>query len=201
MAKALSANEIAYLAKNAGWSETKQVRGVSEVVMATAISFAESDGDPEAVNPSSNATGLWQINIDPWHASDFGFKDDSVFKQAGPNAIAAYQIFKQQGWTAWEAYSNGTYARHLGKAVRGAANPKAYGGIGRPIQGETETTIINPVDAVIDFIKGNTLRAATFFGGGILVIMALVLYFKESGGLAKVANMIPAGKIVKKVMK
>lgn len=201
----LSANQIAFIAQNVGWSHTKQVRGVSEVTMATAIALAESDGDSDAHNavPPDNSYGLWQINmlgsLGPARRTAFGIKSNDQLFQPGINGRAAKQVYDEQGWTAWSVYTNGLYARQLGKAKRGAANPQP-GSLGE-IDGATETKVENPFDQFSKFINENAFRVGIFVGGLVLVFVGILLYAKESGQLSKVLNAIPAGKAIKKVMK
>ena len=84
--------EVAALADDASFP-----RG--ELHTAVAVAYAESDGDPRAVNRNRNGSrdsGLWQIN------SVHGF---SNLKDPEANARAAYEVWRAQGWTAWYAHT------------------------------------------------------------------------------------------------
>lgn len=211
MARRISAKGIAFVAQNSGFSHTKKVRGVSEVVMATAIALAESGGDTEAhnYNPATgdDSWGLWQINMlgqmGVNRRKEFGIKNNSELTNPFKNGQAAYKIFQSQGWTAWSVYSNGLYARHLGSATRGAANPSLDESLnGIPMIGEKESAefdITNPFSAVESFINDNAFRVGLFVTGLILVFVAVLMYAKESGAASKLVNAIPAGKLAKLV--
>lgn len=84
--------EVAALADSAGFPW-------SELHTAVAVAYAESDGDPRAVNRNRNGSrdsGLWQIN------SIHGF---SNLKNPQVNAEAAFYVWEMQGWTAWYAHT------------------------------------------------------------------------------------------------
>lgn len=70
-----------------------------ELHTAVAVAYAESLGDPDAVGRNRNGTkdsGLWQVN------SVHGF---TGLHDPLTNAQAAYEIWLQQGWTAWYAHT------------------------------------------------------------------------------------------------
>lgn len=84
--------EVAALAHSGGFPR-------SELHTAVAVAYAESLGDPEAVNRNRNGSkdsGLWQIN------SVHGF--DDLFDPL-ENARAAYEVWLAQGWSAWYAHT------------------------------------------------------------------------------------------------
>lgn len=84
--------EVAALAYSAGFSR-------SELHTAVAVAYAESGGDPSAVNRNRNGSvdsGLWQIN------SVHGF---SGLKDSRANAHAAFHVWELQGWSAWYAHT------------------------------------------------------------------------------------------------
>ena len=84
--------EVAALADSAGFPW-------GELHTAVAVAYAESDGDPRAVNRNRNGSrdaGLWQIN------SIHGF---SNLKNPQVNAEAAFYVWETQGWTAWYAHT------------------------------------------------------------------------------------------------
>lgn len=70
-----------------------------ELHTAVAVAYAESLGDPNAVNRNRNGSkdsGMWQIN------SVHGFSD---LLDPLENARAAYEVWLVQGWTAWYAHT------------------------------------------------------------------------------------------------
>jgi len=76
-----------------------------EIHTAVAVAYAESGGDPFAVNNNSDGStdfGLWQIN------SVHNF--EGLFNPV-VNAEAAFDVWSRQGWTAWYAHTplNGEY--------------------------------------------------------------------------------------------
>lgn len=115
----LDATAIYQLAVGAGFSAKRAVkidRGngpeyFTQAVVATAIALAESGGNPNAVNTSSGATGLWQI-----HPGGARYLDPKA------NARAAHRKYLTQGWRAWTTWTNGAYASHLQAAQNGATH-------------------------------------------------------------------------------
>lgn len=84
--------EVAALAYSAGFPG-------SELHTAVAVAYAESGGDPSALNRNRNGSkdfGLWQIN------SIHGFTN---LKDPKVNAEAAFYVWELQGWTAWYAHT------------------------------------------------------------------------------------------------
>jgi len=84
--------EIASLAAIAGFPG-------AELHTAVAVAYAESLGDPEAVNRNRNGSkdsGLWQIN------SVHGYSD---LKKPHVNAQAAFKVWSDSGWAAWYAHT------------------------------------------------------------------------------------------------
>lgn len=111
--KALSASEIASVAKAAGFTG-------NELTIAVAVCFGESGGKPDAVNHNtdkhrSTDFGLWQIN-DYWNPDILRM---GSWSNPADNARMAYAIYKRQGWKAWYAYTNGSYLAHMPKAIAG----------------------------------------------------------------------------------
>lgn len=75
---------------------------------------AESGCDPSAYNGAnsngSNDAGLFQVNS--IHVKSGLIGSDERFN-AEANVRAAYAIYQGAGWSAWSAYNNGAYLRHL----------------------------------------------------------------------------------------
>lgn len=101
---ALTIGELKALAFKAGFNS-------DEVPTAAAIAMAESSGNPNATNTNTNGStdkGLWQINS----VNAFALALGNPFDPA-TNASMAYKVYKQQGWRAWVAYTNGAYRKFV----------------------------------------------------------------------------------------
>lgn len=103
-------DDLQRFARNAGFTP-------AEAVIAAAIAMSESGGKSTAVNPKSNARGLWQItpaNNDVIHGD---WRDPQV------NANAAYAVYKRQGWSAWTTYGSQSYKNNLAVEHGQSSNP------------------------------------------------------------------------------
>lgn len=125
---ALSQPELEDVLRQAGWDE-------QHIPRMSAIGMAESSLTPDGrakvnsynpgVGPGGKPTveesiGNWQINMHPSLGRSYDRKklaNDPVY-----NAKAALDIFKQQGFKAWGAYTDGRYKKHY-KAAAPQANP------------------------------------------------------------------------------
>ena len=98
---ALTVKDMTLLATSVGFDKkTAAIMG--------AIGMAESSGNPTAVNSSSGAVGLWQINQPVWVKTYPGWT--SVYlMNTWNNAKAAKVVYDKQGLKAWTAYTNGAY--------------------------------------------------------------------------------------------
>jgi len=76
----------------------------SDVDRAMCVIDWESSGDPDAINPASGATGLFQIM--PFWADHFGVTVTDL-KDPALNVRLASLILKAQGWGAWSAVTRG----------------------------------------------------------------------------------------------
>ncbi len=90
-----------------------------------AIAGAESTFGTNVNNPSNpNVKGIWQINTAAWPQFDAQrLVSDPLY-----NAQAAVYVYQQQGLTAWEGYTNGTWQSFLqssGASDSWAANKTA----------------------------------------------------------------------------
>lgn len=65
----------------------------------------ESDGNPDARNPASGASGLMQVM--PSWAEVFGYTPEQLFDPT-VNLYVASQIREQQGWGAWTPFLRGS---------------------------------------------------------------------------------------------
>lgn len=79
-----------------------------------AIAMGESSGNAGVVN-SIGCVGLWQVNQPVWVGSHKDWSKDWL-KNPSNNAAAAVAIYKAQGLTAWEAYTNGSFRKWLTEA-------------------------------------------------------------------------------------
>jgi hypothetical protein len=77
--------------------------------LMAAIAMGESGGNPSADN--GIARGLWQIISGTWAAYGKGSWDNAFDPNA--NARAAHAILAGSGLGAWDAYTNGSYAKYL----------------------------------------------------------------------------------------
>ena len=108
--KIYSQGEIETLAVQGGFSQ-------EEAPLVAKIAMGESSGDPTAFNGEGRdqSYGLMQINMlgemGPERRSQFGISSNEELNDPLTNMKAAHAIYKQQGWGAWGAYTNGSYAK------------------------------------------------------------------------------------------
>jgi hypothetical protein len=197
----LSIREIATHAAAAGF------RG-ADLRMAVAVAYAESGGNPaaHALTSREDSRGLWQINV----RAHPEFRNVNLYDPA-TNARAAKTVLGKQGWRAWSVYTNGrallflpsvTAAigqMDLGNAIAGGivdqSNP---GGIlNEAVQTGNAIVSIGSLAAKAGtWISDprNWLRIVYVALGGALVIGALVVVAAPIA-----SNVVPAGKVVKKL--
>lgn len=184
-------------AQVAGYAAGAGFRG-QEIVKATAIAFGESSGNPDNVNHNtdkfrSTDFGLWQINDHYWG----DLLKSGSWANPADNARMAYTVYKAQGWTAWYAYTNGTYLAHMARAKLGATKM-----VVGTVENETGQDLGgNPVTGIVDGAKA-LAELPTFFqdhfkqfvmglAGGILVLFALMqMSGVKLSTVAKVAAVI-----------
>lgn len=102
----------------AGVASTAGFTG-SDLVIAVAIAYAESSGNPNASNtvPPDNSYGLWQINLNA-HPE----YDPTSLLDPQTNANAAFAIYQAAGnsfkpWgTYLPPYGNGSFQKSMGQA-------------------------------------------------------------------------------------
>lgn len=73
-----------------------------EVEVALCVIQNESGGDPEAENPRSSATGLFQVLSSLW--SDHYGVSYTELLDPNVNTRVARAIWDESGWAAWSAY-------------------------------------------------------------------------------------------------
>ena len=109
--KSYSQSEIQSFAINAAFTPEE-----SKLVSRSAM--GESSGNPMAFNGkgADQSYGLMQINMlgdmGPERRAQFGLTSNEQLYDPQTNMNAAYQIYKQQGWGAWGAYTNGSYLNY-----------------------------------------------------------------------------------------
>lgn len=92
----------------------------SQWAMAGAVASAESSRNPFIYNTYKKGHfGLFQISRSAW--PEF-FTGDKQFAWTVPweNAKKGYEIYKRQGWGAWEGKTNGAYLAYLPQAKAAA---------------------------------------------------------------------------------
>lgn len=77
-----------------------------EVDTAICIIGYESNGDPNADNPRSSATGLFQILESLW-GPHFGVSSEDLHDPE-TNTRLARRIWDESGWWAWSPYEGGS---------------------------------------------------------------------------------------------
>jgi cell wall-associated NlpC family hydrolase len=126
----LSASQVAALVKQAGFAQADWVDMV-------AICRAESGFVVEAKNPSSSASGLFQIL---WSVHKT-YDQRKLLSDAAYNTKAAFEIFRSQGKRAWVVWSTGAYKKYLNLAQQGVAQAASVTGTASvPTAGASEET-------------------------------------------------------------
>ena len=92
-----------------------------EVPTMAAILMHESSGDPNALNKTSGAAGLAQVNPAAW-GQDLANQSMGNPKRS---AEIARMIFEKQGFAAWSSYNRGYYKQFMEAAE--SAKPVALG--------------------------------------------------------------------------
>jgi hypothetical protein len=212
---------IAVACAEAGWPEDKIAEAVS-------VAIAESGGQAFVYNTFKKGHfGLFQISRSAW--PDFFKGDSEDWTIPTRNAQQAYQIYRQQGWRAWEASrlanlargkkaaadlkklspdKRAEYAKQVGKIMEGPAGALEEGGINDLLPDPLEG--IEAIGGVLsDAYQAITnpafwMRLAYGLTGAVLIAGGLFLIVRNTpAGQAagKVAGAVPAGRIVKAVKK
>lgn len=119
--------------------------GFPDPALAAAIAMGESSGNPRAFNGvgSDQSYGLWQINmigsLGPARRAQFGLSRNEDLFDPQTNARAAVAIYRQQGYNAWGAYTNGSYKRFLSSAAGSQSSSDGQ-------QGLTSLLNLPPID-------------------------------------------------------
>ncbi len=175
----LSAAEIGKAAYTAGF------RG-RDLVIAIAVAFAESSGNPVATNKNNNGStdyGLWQINS--IHAA---ILKQGSWQNPVDNARMAKRVFDEAGgrWTPWVTYKTGAYLKYMPNAARAVA--AGFGNMSdKPDFTNVDLSKVPGVEGdiagIVSFFKfiadtNNWRRVGLFAAGLVLIVIA---FFRLTG--------------------
>jgi hypothetical protein len=157
----------------------------SEYARAIAIILAESGGNTYALNstPPDESYGLAQINmygrLGPERRERYKLQSNEDLYQADLNiAIMAHMSGAGSDWKPWTTYVSGAYLLHMGRAQDAVNVPKDPGGkLTTPEQAAANASS-NPLEKLMKWVQDGVLRIAGFVGGGVLLILAIVLYVR-----------------------
>ena len=94
-----------------GWLDSLEVRGLVEtyfgsgdVNRAVRLAWCVSRFDVDAINPSTGAAGLFQVDPLTWEAItiEMGLTTADPFDPATNVAVAAHIVYRGDGWAAWD---------------------------------------------------------------------------------------------------
>ena len=199
----LSAAQIATAMRKAGWPE-------SAIPIGVAIAFAESGGNPKAVNHAnrngSSDYGLFQINTVHGSLLKQGDWRDPV-----DNAKMALKVYRDAGnkWTPWATYNHGSYKKfYRPGTVRpdpndGARADIGLGGAGIPISIPTGTNFFT-----LGYLGDQAFWkrfAIGMLAVGLIIAGVVIVFRQPLGSAAKgLVNVTPQGRaltLAKGVMK
>lgn len=129
--RTLTARQLLAVLKEAGWPANSRA-------LAAAVALAESGGHPYIYNTyKAGHFGLFQISRASWPEFFAGGSDQWADPVA--NARQALKVKNQQGWKAWEGYSNDSYKRYSNDVAMAALGDQAVdittGGINGALEG------------------------------------------------------------------
>lgn len=176
------------------------------LIIAIAVGYAESGGDPKAHNPNppDDSYGLMQINM----IGELGNRRRLLYKLSSNEALyepntnlrVAHAIWQSDGWDAWSTYTNGAWKQFKSDAEAIAEQSGSLGGgVGAAADAVADAVIpgYEEISALLAFIsdKKNWFRLAMFLGGTLMIFIAAALYgFDKISGT--IVNQI--GKSLKK---
>ncbi len=94
-----------------GWLDSLAVRGLVEtyfgsgdVNRAVRLAWCVSRFDVDAINPSTGAAGLFQVDPIMWETAtaEMGLNSPDPFDPATNVSVAAHIVYQGDGWTAWD---------------------------------------------------------------------------------------------------
>lgn len=135
------------------------------VTLMTAISLAESGGDPTATHKNSDGSidyGLMQVN------SVHGY-DPNCLLQAECNIDKAHDVWLSQGYSAWTTYKTGAYKLFNGKDSNVSTGVQSKAGAAVDAGKDAAGAVTGGINSVGDFIHWVT-DASTWarVGKGVL---------------------------------
>lgn len=143
---------------------------------AKAVAMAESGGDPSIFNGTC-CTGLMQVH--DVHAGILGSPTDvqkfrEWLKDPENNARAAYAVYKKQGWSAWEAFTNGSYRKFLGVGKNDPLITTKKGTFSGTVNDAVDSAL-GPVDEIAAFLLNPASWARVGKGalGGVFIILGV----------------------------
>ena len=98
-------------ALDTGWLDSLAVRGLVEtyfgsgdVNRAVRLAWCVSRFDVDAINPSTGAAGLFQVDPIVWETAtaEMGLNSPDPFDAETNVAVAAHIVYQGDGWTAWD---------------------------------------------------------------------------------------------------
>jgi hypothetical protein len=98
-------------ALDTGWLDSLAVRGLVEtyfgsgdVNRAVRLAWCVSRFDVDAINPSTGAAGLFQVDPLLWETAtvEMGLGTADPFDPVTNVAVAAHIVYQGEGWTAWD---------------------------------------------------------------------------------------------------
>lgn len=188
----LSPEEIAWLVNRVDQGNTRYPKlnarfSTESKPIAVAIIMVESGGNVFALNkiPPDLSYGLAQINMlgdkGPQRREQWGLKSNIELYQADLNvAIMAQLSTSGADFKAWTSYVTKAYLPHMAAARAALKAPKDPSG---RLKTPEQTDAANNQSAwerMIAWIQKQMLRVAGFVGGGVLLILAIVLYVRSA---------------------
>ncbi|MGH8928835.1 MAG: hypothetical protein ACRDWH_10825 [Acidimicrobiia bacterium] len=94
-----------------GWLDSLSVRnlvetyfGSGDVNRAVRLAWCVSRFDIDAINPTTGATGLFQVDPELWAiaTAEMGLVNPDPFDPATNVAVAAHIVYQGDGWAAWD---------------------------------------------------------------------------------------------------
>jgi hypothetical protein len=150
----LTLQQVAAYARGAGFYG-------DALVDIVAVATPESSLSTTAVNSSSGAVGLWQIN-QPVHVQDHPGWTRQWLMDPINNAAAAKIIYDQQGMGAWEAWTTGRaqpYMEAARQAVQAVGGGTSTGTTATPAD-DTSGSSVTPASALDSLNKlGDVAKA------------------------------------------
>lgn len=190
--KFITPEEIAFLVRNpAGFPPAGARPSLSsgDWPTAVAIILAESNGNVFAHNPipPDDSYGLAQINmigsLGPARRHTYHLNSNEDLYKADLNVAIMIDIANRRGngradFSDWSTYKSGKFRSFLPRATEAVKYPRDPSPRLDSPEEVNEINNRNPLEDLLAWVQEQSLRAAGFVGGGVLIILALVLYVK-----------------------